>query len=76
MYVTKKKVKRGTKALKWNLKSKIDWSHYKDEESLPEQGEMEKREYCKITLNSSSFTEIESDAKKFGSSSLSTLGVD
>ena len=34
MYVTKKKVKRGTEALKWNLKSKIDWSHYKDEESL------------------------------------------
>lgn len=45
MYVTKKKVKRGTKALKWNLKSKIDWSHYKYEESqfFPEQGEMEKR---------------------------------
>lgn len=36
-------------------------------------GEMEKREYCKITLNSSSFTEIESDARKLGSTSLSTF---
>lgn len=36
-------------------------------------GEMEKREYCKITLNSSRFTEIESDARKFGSTSLNTF---
>ena len=51
-------------------------SRYKYEENLgffQSRGEMEKREYCKITLNSSSFTEIESDARKFGSTSLSTF---
>lgn len=49
------------------------WSH-KYEESLNfEWMGGNERELCKITLNSSSFTEIKSGAKKFGSMSLNTL---